>query len=190
MSESSWTLHAQLAADTTAVGELALSRVLAVNAADYPWLILVPRRAGASEIADLGADAFPLMAEIALVSLMLKEVTQCDKINVAALGNMVCRSCISTSSPAARPIRCGRSRCSAHKGRAPPTRKPLRASSPPCARSSARRRWVERSRTDCCIAASHFWLTTCDRFAPIPRRLIGGRGGAVLLGKHRGSPHR
>jgi diadenosine tetraphosphate (Ap4A) HIT family hydrolase len=89
MSESSWTLHAQLAADTTAVGELALSRVLAVNAADYPWLILVPRRAGASEIADLGADAFPLMAEIALVSLMLKEVTQCDKINVAALGNMV-----------------------------------------------------------------------------------------------------
>ncbi len=89
MSESTWTLHAQLAADTTPVGELALSRVLAVNAADYPWLILVPRRAGASEIADLGADAFPLMAEIALVSLTLKEVTQCDKINVAALGNMV-----------------------------------------------------------------------------------------------------
>jgi len=87
MSESTWTLHAQLAADTTAVGELALSRVLAVNAADYPWL--VPRRAGASELADLGADAFQLMAEIALVSLMLKEVTQCDKINVAALGNMV-----------------------------------------------------------------------------------------------------
>ena len=45
MSESTWTLDAQLAADTTAVGELALSRVLAVNAADYPWLILVPRRA-------------------------------------------------------------------------------------------------------------------------------------------------
>jgi diadenosine tetraphosphate (Ap4A) HIT family hydrolase len=89
MSESSWTLHAQLAADTTPVGELALSRVLAVNAADYPWLILVPRRAGACEIADLGVDAFPLMAEIALVALMLKEVTQCDKINVAALGNMV-----------------------------------------------------------------------------------------------------
>jgi diadenosine tetraphosphate (Ap4A) HIT family hydrolase len=89
MSEATWTLHARLAADTTAVGELALSRVLAVNAAEYPWLILVPRRAGASEIADLGADAFPLMAEIALVSLMLKEVTQCDKINVAALGNMV-----------------------------------------------------------------------------------------------------
>jgi diadenosine tetraphosphate (Ap4A) HIT family hydrolase len=89
MTEPGWSLHPQLATDTVPVGELALSRVLAVNAADYPWLILVPRRAGASELADLGADAFPLMAEIALVSLMLKEVTQCDKINVAALGNMV-----------------------------------------------------------------------------------------------------
>jgi diadenosine tetraphosphate (Ap4A) HIT family hydrolase len=89
MSDSTWTLHAQLAADTSAVGELALSRVLAVNAADYPWLILVPRRPGMSELADLGADAFPLMAEIALVSLKLKEVTRCDKINVATLGNMV-----------------------------------------------------------------------------------------------------
>jgi diadenosine tetraphosphate (Ap4A) HIT family hydrolase len=89
MPDTGWSLHPQLASDTVPVGELALSRVLAINAADYPWLILVPRRADATEIADLGADAFPLMAEIALASLALKEVTQCDKINVAALGNMV-----------------------------------------------------------------------------------------------------
>jgi diadenosine tetraphosphate (Ap4A) HIT family hydrolase len=89
MSEADWILHHQLASDHVAVGELALSRLLAVNAADYPWLILVPRRAGMSEIVDLGADAFPLMAEIALVSLTLKTVTRCDKINVAALGNLV-----------------------------------------------------------------------------------------------------
>ena len=89
MTEPGWSLHPQLATDTVPVGELALSRVLAVNAADYPWLILVPRRADATELADLGPDAFPLMAEIALASLALKEVTQCDKINVAALGNMV-----------------------------------------------------------------------------------------------------
>jgi diadenosine tetraphosphate (Ap4A) HIT family hydrolase len=89
MPETGWTLHPQLAGDTVPVGELALSRLLAVNAADYPWLILVPRRAAAVELVDLGPDAFPLMAEIALVSLTLKQVTGCDKINVATLGNVV-----------------------------------------------------------------------------------------------------
>jgi diadenosine tetraphosphate (Ap4A) HIT family hydrolase len=89
MTEPGWSLHPQLESDTVPVGELALSRVLAVNAADYPWLILVPRRLHVIELADLGADAFPLMAEIGLASLALKEVTQCDKINIAALGNVV-----------------------------------------------------------------------------------------------------
>ena len=89
MSDPGWSLHPQLAADTMPVGDLALSRLLAINAADYPWLVLVPRRAAAVELADLGADAFPLMAEIALVSLALKELTHCDKLNIAAIGNVV-----------------------------------------------------------------------------------------------------
>ncbi len=89
MPDREWLLHPQLAADAMPVGDLTLSRVLAVNAADYPWLVLVPRRAGAVELADLGADAFPLMAEIALVSLALKELTHCDKLNIAAIGNVV-----------------------------------------------------------------------------------------------------
>jgi diadenosine tetraphosphate (Ap4A) HIT family hydrolase len=89
MSEGAWLLHPQLAADTTHVGDLALSRLLAINAADYPWLILVPRRTGVVELADLGGDAFPLTAEIGVVSLALKELTRCDKINIAAIGNVV-----------------------------------------------------------------------------------------------------
>jgi len=89
MPDPEWSLHPQLAAGSSIVGDLALSRLLAINAADYPWLILVPRRAGAVEIADLGSDAFPLMAEIAVVTLALKTLTRCDKINVAAIGNMV-----------------------------------------------------------------------------------------------------
>jgi diadenosine tetraphosphate (Ap4A) HIT family hydrolase len=84
-----WSLHPQLAADATLVGDLALSRLLAINAADYPWLVLVPRRRGAAELADLGSDAFPLMAEIGLVTLALKDLTGCDTINVAAIGNAV-----------------------------------------------------------------------------------------------------
>jgi diadenosine tetraphosphate (Ap4A) HIT family hydrolase len=89
MSEPNWSLHPQLQNDTSPVGDLALSRVLWINAADYPWLILVPRRAGVSEIADLGDDAAQLMAEITQVSRVLKDVTRCDKINIAAIGNIV-----------------------------------------------------------------------------------------------------
>jgi diadenosine tetraphosphate (Ap4A) HIT family hydrolase len=84
-----WSLHPQLEHDTAPVGDLALCRVLAIDDADYPWLVLVPRRAGAVEIADLGADAARLMDEILLASNALKDVTRCDKLNVAAIGNVV-----------------------------------------------------------------------------------------------------
>jgi diadenosine tetraphosphate (Ap4A) HIT family hydrolase len=89
MSDAGWTLHSQLENDTAPVGDLALSRVLAIDEADYPWLILVPRRAGVTEIADLGDEASLLMAEIVAVSHILKHVTRCDKLNIAAIGNVV-----------------------------------------------------------------------------------------------------
>ncbi len=89
MSEAGWLLHPQLRDDTTLVGDLALSRVLSINDADYPWLVLVPRRANIIEIADLGDEATLLMVEITRVSRVLKGETRCDKINVAAIGNVV-----------------------------------------------------------------------------------------------------
>jgi diadenosine tetraphosphate (Ap4A) HIT family hydrolase len=90
MTESDWTLHPQLEQDTAPVGDLALARILAINDANYPWLVLVPRRAGVVEIADLdGSDAARLMAEISLASRALKDVTGCDKLNIAAIGNVV-----------------------------------------------------------------------------------------------------
>jgi len=89
MSETRWSLHPQLAADTVTVGDVALSRVLAMNDADFPWLILVPRRAGVSDMIDLGVEQATLMDEIALASRALKEETRCDKLNVAAIGNVV-----------------------------------------------------------------------------------------------------
>jgi diadenosine tetraphosphate (Ap4A) HIT family hydrolase len=89
MSEIGWSLHPQLHADTVPVCDLALSRLLAMNDANFPWLILVPRRAGVSEIIDLGDERSPLMDEISLVSRALKDETRCDKLNVAAIGNMV-----------------------------------------------------------------------------------------------------
>lgn len=90
MAEIDWVLHPQLEADTETVGDLALCRVLAIDDAVYPWLILVPRRDAISEISDLGDDdAAHLMAEITIASRVLKAVTGCDKINIAAIGNMV-----------------------------------------------------------------------------------------------------
>src|ERR1700733_12798098 len=84
-----WSPHPQLENDTVPVGDLVLCRVLAIDDADYPWLVLVPRRAGAVEIADLGADAARLMDEILLASPVLKTVTACAKLNIAAIGNLV-----------------------------------------------------------------------------------------------------
>jgi diadenosine tetraphosphate (Ap4A) HIT family hydrolase len=89
MSEIGWSLHPQLCADTAFVCDLPLSRLVAMNDANFPWLILVPRRAGLSELFDLGADQAALADEIALVSRALKEQTRCDKLNVAAIGNVV-----------------------------------------------------------------------------------------------------
>jgi len=85
-----WVLDPGLAADTTTVGELSLSRLLLSRDGNYPWLILVPRRHGAREIVDLDArDRDALMTEIALASEALKAVTGCHKLNVAAIGNVI-----------------------------------------------------------------------------------------------------
>jgi diadenosine tetraphosphate (Ap4A) HIT family hydrolase len=89
MSEIGWSLHPLLAADTVPVCDLALSRLLAMNDTNFPWLILVPRRAGVGEIIDLGAEQAVLMDELAKVSRALKDETRCDKLNVAAIGNVV-----------------------------------------------------------------------------------------------------
>lgn len=88
--EDGWALDSRLARDCIVLCDLGLSRLLLMDDALYPWLILVPRRPGLTEIVDLNAsDRAALMEEIAGVSAALKRVTHCDKLNVAALGNAV-----------------------------------------------------------------------------------------------------
>jgi diadenosine tetraphosphate (Ap4A) HIT family hydrolase len=83
-------LDPRLAADSLPVTELPLSSLRLMLDANYPWLLLVPRRGGASEVADLDeADRAQLMREIVLVGEALRATTPCEKLNVAALGNMV-----------------------------------------------------------------------------------------------------
>lgn len=85
-----WSLHPQLERDTASLGDLPLSRVLVINDANYPWVLLVPRRPAIVEIIDLSeVEQAQLMTEVTRVSRAVREVTKCDKLNVAALGNMV-----------------------------------------------------------------------------------------------------
>jgi len=83
-------LDPRLVADTLAVGDLELSRALLMNDARYPWLILVPRRAGLAELVDLDAvDRGTLIEEVAAAAEFLRRLPGVDKLNLGALGNVV-----------------------------------------------------------------------------------------------------
>jgi diadenosine tetraphosphate (Ap4A) HIT family hydrolase len=85
-----WSLHPQLAQDTVPVGDLPLSRVLLASDANYPWLILVPRLPGLVELIDLDESTQnQLLGEIAAAARALQSITECEKLNIAALGNQV-----------------------------------------------------------------------------------------------------
>ncbi|MBX3512132.1 MAG: HIT domain-containing protein [Xanthobacteraceae bacterium] len=83
-------LDPRLAADSIAIGKLALCEVRLQDDARFPWLVLVPQRENVSELFELAEpDQAAAMEEIARVSAALRAVTQCLKINVGALGNIV-----------------------------------------------------------------------------------------------------
>jgi diadenosine tetraphosphate (Ap4A) HIT family hydrolase len=87
---TAFTLHPQLKADVTFVADWPLCRVLLMNDARYPWLILVPRRDSAVEIMDLvPVDRSWLMEEITRASAIVRGLPGVAKLNIGALGNVV-----------------------------------------------------------------------------------------------------
>jgi diadenosine tetraphosphate (Ap4A) HIT family hydrolase len=85
-----FTLDERLAGDSVPVTDLPLSTVRLMNERSWPWLILVPRRVGLVEIIDFeAAERSRLMEEIAHASEALRRLYRPDKLNVAALGNVV-----------------------------------------------------------------------------------------------------
>ncbi len=79
-----------LAKDSFLVGEFPLSTCRLINDCQFPWLILVPRVAGVSELYELSAsDQVQLLRESSWLSSQLAKAFQADKMNVAALGNQV-----------------------------------------------------------------------------------------------------
>ena len=85
-----WSIDSQLACDSVALGDLPLCQIRLMNDANYPWLLLLPRRANVTEITDLTEDdQAQLMREVAQTVRVLKAETVCDKVNIAAIGNVV-----------------------------------------------------------------------------------------------------
>tara|TARA_R110001592_G_scaffold4083_3_gene22890 strand:+ start:984 stop:1409 length:426 start_codon:yes stop_codon:yes gene_type:complete len=85
-----FTLDPRLQQDTLYIAEFSLCKVLLMNDARYPWVILVPKITGLTESFQLDdAGQQQLMVESNFVASILKKVIQADKMNVAALGNVV-----------------------------------------------------------------------------------------------------
>jgi len=83
-------LDMQLTAESETILDLTLSQVLLHNNSLFPWVILVPRRPKLIEIIDLEPkERTLLMEEISLVSDVMMKIFSPDKLNVAALGNIV-----------------------------------------------------------------------------------------------------
>jgi diadenosine tetraphosphate (Ap4A) HIT family hydrolase len=83
-------LHPRLECDSIFVADWPLSRVLLMNDARFPWLVLVPRRENLHELHDLSPDGGAILTqELARASRQLKTLTNAAKINVGALGNLV-----------------------------------------------------------------------------------------------------
>lgn len=90
MSETAFMLDSRLQADTRHVVSLPLCDVRLMNDARFPWLVLVPRRAGLVEICDLPADAQALLwQEANLAAHVLRSIAPFEKLNLGALGNIV-----------------------------------------------------------------------------------------------------
>lgn len=90
MTAAAFELDARLAADTSPVISLPLCDVLLMNDTRYPWLVLVPRRAGLVELTDLeGAEQAVLWQEVNKASAALRSAASCDKLNLGLLGNVV-----------------------------------------------------------------------------------------------------
>jgi len=85
-----FTLDSRLQEDSLVLGDLPLCRLLLSKDANYPWFILVPRRADITEVFELEeADQQQLWVETSALAEALKDAFAADKMNVAALGNVV-----------------------------------------------------------------------------------------------------
>ena len=86
----SFQLHPRLQQDSLAVGQFNLSELRLINDSQYPWFILIPKRTEISEIYQLSElEQQQLQQESSLLAKTLADLFNADKMNIAAIGNMV-----------------------------------------------------------------------------------------------------
>ncbi|NKB51509.1 MAG: HIT domain-containing protein [Rhizobiaceae bacterium] len=85
-----WQLDSRLQNDTITVFENGGLTILLMNDQRWPWLIVVPKIVGAEELHDMDPQIRQAVMDIAVsTGEKLKSFANCDKINIAAIGNMV-----------------------------------------------------------------------------------------------------
>lgn len=90
LASETFTLHPQLAHDCFELAEFPLCKLLLCNDSTYPWFILVPKVAEVTDIYHLDwQQQQQFLNESSLLSELLMQVFEGDKMNVAALGNVV-----------------------------------------------------------------------------------------------------
>jgi diadenosine tetraphosphate (Ap4A) HIT family hydrolase len=91
---SAFTVDPAFAAGSVFAADWPLCQVRLQDDARFPWLILIPRVAGATELEDLSAaDRAVLMEETIRAGAIVRALAEAegrpiDKLNVAAIGNV------------------------------------------------------------------------------------------------------
>ena len=72
------------------ISDLKLCSVRLIDNQQFPWIILIPKRKGITDITELNSkDQILLMKEIVLASKLMKKVFKTKKLNVEKIGNIV-----------------------------------------------------------------------------------------------------
>ena len=72
------------------LNDLKLCSIRLIDNQKFPWIILIPRRKGVTDISELNPkDQFLLIKEIVYCSNLIKKIFRTSQLNVEKIGNIV-----------------------------------------------------------------------------------------------------
>ena len=72
------------------ISDLKLCTLRLIDNAKFPWIILIPKRKGVTDITNLNTkDQLNLMKEIVYCSKLMKKIFKTSKLNIEKIGNVV-----------------------------------------------------------------------------------------------------